>query len=721
MHPRLLTWFNDPIDEGEGGLEDSRASRLTSLSELGIPVIPGFIITPAARDYFFQESGIGLKISQQHSALNILDPLALLDCANDLQRLIVKAEIPHDLALSTFQFYEELSRKVSPKKRRFWPKNGPSSPTLVVSGHGGRQEPLTGEANLLELMKQQWALDFTPEKLYHRLMPRATPLIVELDLAMARVGKIYSQDPLTLAKNLLVIELASERIVINKESQAILSPIGSKSLSLEQITQLTKLEKQLARHFYFPHISQFVLSSSGPQFFDIKPLPPKLTDLPPRAKKFVPVAASGTTIVEGLPASPGLHTGPVLILKNPHELHKARVGTVLVLNHPSELFAGAIKKAGALILGRLDHNAYGVALCQKLGIPCVLLSPPDLELLPSGLVVTVDGTAGVVTRDQSLARTSRPQFSPSPVTPKQVSSSFATATKLYLDWARASDPDPKLVGSVDGVGILRLEDLIVSLGTHPKKVLADRTQKVFIEALANQLATIAQLFYPKPVICRLSDFQTANFLQLTAGDRYEPRESSSLLGFRGVGRHLVQAAVLQLEVAAILQVRQKLGRKNLSVMVPLCRTPTELEELKKLFGLWGLYQSPTLKLWWSCETPANLWQLSQFIALGLDGVAFNADSLSQLLLGVDKTNLNVQGYLTEVTAVLGESLTEGTKACHRGKVASAIYHLPTKAGGEDLLRELIWAGISALCVSAEQVVRTRELIALSEHQLGTKE
>src|SRR3974390_1894237 len=80
---------------------------------------------------------------------------------------------------------------------------------------------------------------------------------------------------------------------------------------------------------------------------------------------------------------------------------------------------------------------------------------------------------------------------------------------------------------------------------------------------------IGGAFCPKPVIVRLSDFNTNEYARLLGGEGFEPKEENPMLGFRGAARfaHPAYAAGFALECAALGRVSRDMGLGNLRILV----------------------------------------------------------------------------------------------------------------------------------------------------------
>ena len=137
-------------------------------------------------------------------------------------------------------------------------------------------------------------------------------------------------------------------------------------------------------------------------------------------------------------------------------------------------------------------------------------------------------------------------------------------------------------------------------------------REYFIKELAEGIGQIAAAFWPREVIVRFSDFKTNEYRNLIGGELFEGEEANPMLGFRGACRYLDKKfqPVFKMECQAIKRVRELFGLKNVSVMVPFCRTVEEGRAVVKLiekFGLGGRHsKTDGFKVYVMAEIPSNV-------------------------------------------------------------------------------------------------------------------
>lgn len=291
-----------------------------------------------------------------------------------------------------------------------------------------------------------------------------------------------------------------------------------------------------------------------------------------------------------------------------------------------------------------------------------------------------------------------------------------TVTKLYVTLDRPEAAENSATQQIDGVGLLKAEPMLEEIGLHPKKIIHEGKQKLYIKKLVVSLEQCCRPLSPRPVIYRASDLKTNEYRALIGGKAYEPLEVNPLLGYHGVYRYIHNPEVFTLELEAIKIVRGKKGFKNLWLMLPFVRTVEELKEIKQLIAKTGLYRSANFKVFMMVETPSNVIALDQYIEAGIDGVVINIDNLTTLLLGTDRNNSEVALEVNELDETVLWALEKTIKMAKKYDITSsicgqAVSRYPT------LVEKLVSWGITSITVSPETLEKTHAIIAQTEQKL----
>src|SRR6056297_3434394 len=70
----------------------------------------------------------------------------------------------------------------------------------------------------------------------------------------------------------------------------------------------------------------------------------------------------------------------------------------------------------------------------------------------------------------------------------------------------------------DGVGLLRMEHMVLALEKTPAKYIADHGADAYVDELVDGIRTVADAFYPKPVTVRTLDAPTDEYRELDGGE-----------------------------------------------------------------------------------------------------------------------------------------------------------------------------------------------------------
>lgn len=646
---------------------------------------------------------------------------------------------------------------------------------LPEASFAGQQETflnIEGEANLIESVRKCWASLFEPRAIFYRQEHNFDHFKVGIAVPVQKMiqsetsGVMFTVDPLTNNKITIVIEaifglgelivqgtITPDHYKINKQSlkifekqiapqekmlklqksRNILKTIPKKlqknqKLTDRQITEIAIWGKKIEKHYYFPQDIEWAVENGHIYILQTRPITTineklKIENgkLQSKIEKELKIFLSGTG------ASPGIATGPVKIIQSSKELHKIKPGDVLVAEMTNPSYVPVMKKAVAIITDKGGQTSHAAIVSRELGIPCIVGAKNAVKKLKNGLVITVNGSTGKVYKGGYLNNKIISRYSNKSMNPpagRQISnilniSHIKTATKLYLNLAEPDLSKELSQRNVDGIGLLRAEFILAKIGRHPKQFIKERTQKLFVKNLSENIKKIAHNFYPKPVVYRATDFKTNEYRDLKYGRLYEPEEPNPMLGFRGAFRYISNDDIFNLELQAIKIIRNKYNLKNLWLMIPFVHTVRELIEVKSLIYLAGLRRSSSFKIWMMVEIPSNVILLEKFIEAGIDGVSIGSNDLTMLILGVDRDNSEVASVYNEQDPAVLWCLEKVIKICHQYKITSSICgQAPSEY--PELVEKLVKWGITSISVNADAIERTREIIYEAEKKLVVK-
>lgn len=765
-----VVWFSD-VNKHSGNLVGGKGANLGEMVAAGFPVPNGFIVTSPAYFYVLDHNNLRKKIHALLEKLDVNDSAALNTASRKVKELIEHAEVPDDLAHEIVQAYQKLGDRSYVAVR-----SSATAEDLPGASFAGQQATflnIAGEADVVNAIRDAWASLFEARAIFYRVEKGFDHFKVGLAVPVQHMvqsevsGVMFSINPVINDKHTIVIEAIwglGENIVqgavtpdhyeVDKQTWKIVKsdtikqtvemirrngvtkdyPVpksrqGKRKLTDSQIISLAKLSQKLQQHYFYPQDSEWALEDGKLFIVQTRPITTietidksKTTTTSLRnAEQAVKKATNGMKLlVTGDSASPGLVSGIVRHIMTPKEIYKLKTGEVMVTSMTTPDFVPAMKKAAALITDKGGQTSHAAIVSRELGLPCVVGTGNATKVLKEGRAVTVNGKTGEVfdgTLSSGMlnAVTSAIESQDNTTAAKHIK----TATKVYVNLAEPELAAEMAKKNVDGVGLLRAEFMIAQIGVHPKKLIHDKREQVFVHKLAEGLETFCKAFYPRPVVYRATDFKTNEYRNLVGGKDYEPHEENPMIGYRGCFRYMTDEQVFKLELEAIKIVREKKGYKNLWMMIPFVRTVHELEQVKHIMHNHGLQRSSTFKLWMMAEIPSNVILIDKFIDVGIDGFSIGTNDLTMLILGTDRDNEHVASEYDERNpAVLWALEQICSKAKARGVTVSVCGQAPSTY--PEIAEKLVEWGATSMSVSPDVIDRTREVVYEAEKRLVHK-
>ena len=748
------------ITAHDGNFVGGKGANLGEMTRAGFPVPPGFVVTAQAYFAFLEENKLKDSIKKTLDLVNPHDATSYQRVSEAVQKIILSAPISDPVAKEIFHAYEALTGLFS--KDFVAVRSSATAEDLPGASFAGQQATylnVSGEAVVIDKVRQCWASLFTPRAIFYRENKHFDHFKVGIAVVVQKMiqsevsGVMFTINPVTNDKRTTVIEAVwglGELIVqgsvtpdhyeVDKTTEKIIKKITAKQikklsysqnhktvlvevaaskqnavkLSDHQIVNLYKLGKKIHHHYFYPQDIEWALYKN--KFYLIQTRP--VTTIEKIKEKKEKTNTQGLALIlKGDPASPGISTGFVRLINSEKQIGQVNSGDVLVTSMTTPDFVPAMKKVKAIVTDKGGQTSHAAIVSRELGVPCVVGTQKATQVLKNGQLVTVNGKTGEVFKGGlKISKTTLNTPSEELSYQSQPLLKLRTATKLYVNLAEPHLAQKIAAGDVDGVGLLRAEFMIADIGTHPRKLIEDGKSHIFVDKLCEGLKTFCEAFNPRPVVYRTTDFKTNEYSHLKGGAKFEPTESNPLLGFRGAYRYMNDEKVFSLELEAIKRIRNKYNLKNIHMMIPFVRTPHELLEVKKIIAAHGLTRTPSFKLWMMVEIPSNVILLEEFIKIGIDGVSIGSNDLTMLLLGLDRDNETVAGEFDETNAAVLWALEKVVKTCHKLKITSSICgQAPSKY--PKLTEKLVSWGITSVSVTPDMIAKTRKIIYDAEKAL----
>ena len=758
---KYIKWFTE-LHKDDIGIAGGKGANLGELTQAKIPVPQGFVVLSLAYFHFLEYNKLRHQIHQIISSSQISDPHKLNQMSEKIQKIMEQSDIPEEITKEIFTAYHELETKYTPKGTHLAVavRSSATAEDLPDASFAGQQESylnISGDANVILKVKECWMSLFGARSIFYRQQQHYDHFKVGIAVPIQKMvqsevsGVMFTVDPISQNKDILVVEAAyglgdyvvqgvvtPDHFEISKSQKTLLSKSIScqeimevrstngvkqvrvskllrekQKLSDSLILELAEIGKRIQNHYLSPQDIEWAYENKILYITQARPITTlggKETVSKPGDKS----SSNSQVLLKGAPASPGLVSGPVKIVPDIKRLDKVKKGDIMVTDMTTPDFVPAMKRAAGIITNRGGLTSHAAIVSRELGVPCIVGTTTATHILKDGMVVTINGQTGEIFSGGS-------KISSKNVIPPEVKkdSTLKTATKIYVNLAEKELASEMSKRHVDGIGLLRAEFMIAGIGTHPKKMIADGKSNEFIDKLASDLSVFVKAFHPRPVIYRATDFKTNEYRALKGGEKYEPEESNPMLGFRGAYRYIKTPEVFNLELEAIKKVRNKMGLKNLNLMIPFVSTVDELIEVKKLVAASGLYRSSQFKLLMMVEIPANVILLDDFIDVGIDGVSIGSNDLTMLILGIDRDNSEVAPNFNERNPAVLWALEKTVKTCAKKGITCGICgQAPSEY--PELVEKLVNWGITSISVNPDAIARTREIVFNCEKNISQK-
>lgn len=748
---KIIFWFNE-VDKEDIPLVGGKGANLGEMTSFGIPVPRGFIISSRAYFNFLEENQAKGKILKELNNLVVDDPVSLSRSAERIKNIIRAGKISESLRKQIIDNYLKMGGLFTLAEVAV--RSSATAEDLPTASFAGQQKTflnIRGEKALIESVKECWQSLFEPRAIFYRQEKgfdhfKVGLAVIVQEMVPAEIsGVMFTVDPVTNKSNRIIIEaiyglgeyivqgeVTPDRYVVDSRNLEIIHrEIAKQTIQLtqsgrrtktiavdvkkqtkrklndKQIIELAKIGKKIHHHYFFPQDIEWTFYKNRFYIVQARPVTTLATVAEEKKETF-----RRKLIIKGLPASPGIASGPVLKIESPKQISKVKRGDVLVVEMTTPDYVPAMKKAAAIITDKGGQTSHAAIVSRELGVPCVVGTEKATKILKNGQIITVNGQAGEVYAGGLIGTKSI--ASPALPVSLEKREEMKTRTKIYVNMAEPQLAESIALRPVDGVGLLRAEFMIAEIGIHPKKLIKERKQKIFINGMAEGLSKICRHFYPRPVVYRATDFKTNEYRYLNGGRAFEQEEENPLIGYRGAFRYIHDPRVFEMELDAIKAVRQNFN--NLWLMIPFVHTPKELEDVKRIIIDRGLSRSASFKLWMMVEIPANVILLENFIKVGIDGVSIGTNDLTMLTLGVDRDNAALTSVYNENDPAVIWEIEKTIRLCRQYRISSSICGQAASTS-DDLIEKLVALGITSLSVNPDAIERVRRLVYEIEARL----
>jgi pyruvate,water dikinase len=503
-------------------------------------------------------------------------------------------------------------------------------------------------------------------------------------------------------------------------------------LSDARVLELARWCAQIEAHYGRPMDIEWAIDGETDELFIVQARPETVRAREDAASiTTFSLEERGTVLASGVAVGQRITSGRAFVLASMADAARFEDGGVLVARMTDPDWVPLMKRASAIVTDAGGRTSHAAIVSRELGIAALVGTVAATTSIPDGAIVTVscaDGPVGHV-YDGALRWTEASvPLATLPETRTQVMLNIADPEAAMRWWRLPAR----------GVGLARIEFVIEHMAkVHPMALLqpervsaADREtmaaltegyetpSEYFVDRMASGIATIAASQWPHPVIVRFSDFKTNEYAELVGGRAFEPHEENPMLGFRGASRYYSAQYRdgFGLECQAIRRVRERLGFRNVIVMVPFCRTLDEADRVLAEMERHGLVRGEHgLEVYVMAEIPSNIILAREFGAR-FDGFSIGSNDLTQLTLGVDRDNALLADLFDERNAAVQRSIERLIADAHAvGCKVGICGQAPSDH--PEFAEFLVRAGIDSISLNPDSVVPVLARVAALEAEM----
>jgi len=448
-----ITDYTLPYSEITKEMADWVGGKNANLGELrnrvGLAIPDGFAITTVACGYFLESNDLLDRITRLRVNLDPEDPGAINIASEQIQDLILKAQVPQELKNAIISSYDALVTMV--ENRGAMSKTGKLRVAMRSSAIGedsalsfaGQYVTILNvtESKIIEAYKEVVASLYNTRALTYRLNKGIRDEDISMSVACIEMidseasGVMYSRHPFDMSKDEVLINavwgLGPYAVdgVVNPDNYFVSKGEGptiiNKSISVKpvqlklkegggveeaevaepkrseacltdgQIKELSGYAIKLENHYHCPQDIEWALDGSG-RLLILQARPLRIEDIVEKSgiEAFPAVEGYDVILEGGSPAFPGIGYGLAHHVKTDSDLLNFPTDGILIAPHSTPQFVIVMKKASAIVTDAGSVTGHMASLAREFGTPTLLGIDGASRVIKQGAEITVDAYSG---------------------------------------------------------------------------------------------------------------------------------------------------------------------------------------------------------------------------------------------------------------------------------------------------------------------------------------
>lgn len=303
------------LSKDHADIAGGKGASLGELTQSGIPVPPGFVVTAQSFKHFVEETGLEEKIDTVLKTVNIEKTSTVDEASKKIQDLIMAQDVlmPQDIQTEIEENFTKLDAPFVAVR------SSATAEDSAAAAWAGQLDTYlnTTKETLLENVRRCWASLFTPRAIFYRFEKEldqtdiAVAVVIQKMVASDASGVAFSVDPVTENATHILIEgayglgeavvsgtITPDAFVVQKESGEILEKniaeqekglyrkeggdcewreissdkSASQKISDEQLKQLADIIVRIEKHYGSPQDIEWALEGEDLYIVQSRPI-----------------------------------------------------------------------------------------------------------------------------------------------------------------------------------------------------------------------------------------------------------------------------------------------------------------------------------------------------------------------------------------------------------------------------------------------------------------
>ena len=368
------------------------------------------------------------------------------------------------------------------------------------------------------------------------------------------------------------------------------------------------------------------------------------------------------------------------------------------------------RKAKAIVTEEGSRNAHSALLARAMNIPSIVKINAELDTVPNGITVIVDGSTGEVIvnpcrRELDSVKKRIKSMKKSRGAGYLKKEEITINGKPVLVNANIASPEDARSArfyGCSGIGLYRIEQIYMT-----SRILPDENH------LIQQVSKSLRHLKGMKITIRLLDIgsdKTLPYLRIE-------KEQNSILGLRGIRLLLKYPGLLETQLAALLKLSREYDMRILVPMISLSEEMIQvrefLENMKRKLKSEGVDYKSDIQLGAMIETPASVITIEEIIEQS-DFLSIGTNDLIQYTMAADREKLVVSEYYDIGAEIILESIRQVLEKAKKAEIDCAV--CGELAGDPNFTDKLVEIGLRNFSVSPHAIQSIKErLIGIIEN------